>query len=159
MILNYTEKKLSSAFLPNAKLESEFLFFELKPLMVCWCKGSPFMHQQLKTFVGLGERLVWRWPISPENLTGTPAPAPARDKTVDDGSICRGKKRYLRNNKIIGKWNQKRGHHIIIIFFIYFYFFNICCFYFHLPYKERIQYVYFLLSCRLISVSPSTNLC
>lgn len=106
IILYYTDKKLSSAFLPNAKLECVFLFFDFKPLTVFCCKGSPLMHERLKTFLGLGENLVSRWPSLPEKLTGTPAPVPARDRTVDDGSICRGKKRYLRNKKI-WKWNGK----------------------------------------------------
>jgi len=134
IILYYTEKKLSSAFLPNAKLESEFLFFEFKPLMVFCCKGIPFMHERLKTFLGLEENLVSRWPSSPEKLTGTPARVPARDRTVDDGSICRGKKRYLRTkDREMKMGNGSRD--IIVISVILFYHF-----------KERIQ-CFLLSSC------------
>jgi hypothetical protein len=58
-IRNCTEKKLSLASLPNAKLKSEFLLFKLKPLMLWRCKGNTFLQKLLKTFLGFEEHLVW----------------------------------------------------------------------------------------------------
>lgn len=100
----YTEKELSLASLPKAKLKSEFLLFKFKLLILCRCKGSAFLQKLVKTFLGFEEELVWGWPISPEKLTG--AKAPARDRRVEDGIILsRQKKRYLRNRKI-AKWER-----------------------------------------------------
>lgn len=63
--VNYTEKKLSSASLLNAKLKNGFLlFFKVQPLMLCRCKGSSFLREQVETFLGFGELMIFDLPIS-----------------------------------------------------------------------------------------------